>query len=278
MTLIRLVVVAAILATLGGCAQNHFSIPREEVEKSIRVLGVVPLMTDRESDIRHPERDLLVGVIDEANRNNEKYLVERLRETGTYFAVRLLTGDPVAIFSRLVERREKRDDAGLAYNKYFFRQEEVDRYLKEQGVDALMIVVVNGLTRREKLYAKNYLSYLESDHTILTMTAAIVGGKGAVVWEYPNFRQKFPSLAPLIHLQYPAFEEAEANATDEVGLKFRTVAGLRRLLVGKEGYSPAYRYIIDDMTSLQKRPVEWGTLFGSKGGEDRTKEGGAPPR
>jgi len=269
MRLFRLLAVIVMLATLGGCAQNHFSVPREDVEKNIRVLGVVPLLTDRESDIRHPDRDLLLGVVDEANRKNEKYLVERLRETGTYFAVRLLTGDPAGLFGRLVERREKRDDAGLVYNKYFFRQDEVARYLKEQGVDALMIVVVNGLTRREKLYAKNYLSYLETDHTILTMTGSIVDAKGRVVWEYPNFRQRFPSLAPLIHLQYPAFEEAEANATDEVGLKFRTVAGLRRLLIAPEGYAPAYRYIIDDMTSLQKRPLEWGTLFGSKKEEPR---------
>lgn len=261
----------------GGCATNHFSLPREEVEKSVRVLGVLPIVTDRESDIRHPDREILLGVIDEANRRNEKYLVERLRETGTYFAVRLLAGDPAALFTRLVERREKRDDAGVTYNKYFFRHGEMDSFLKEQGLDAAMVVIVNGLTRREKLYAPNYLSYLDTDHTILTMTGAVVGPGGRVIWEYPNFRQKIPSLAPLIRLQYPAFEEAEANATDEVGLRFRTVAGLKRLMIAREGYSAAYRYIIDEMVSLQKRPVEWGRLFVSGAGNGTGTET-PPPR
>lgn len=250
---------------LGGCAQHYYNVPKETYEKQVRILGVAPLFVDTASDIRHPDKDALVATLKEANRKNEKYLVEKLRETGTYFAVRQLDTDPDRLLATLLDRREKRDDAGVLYTKYFYRQDEVNKFLKEQGVDAVMLVTVSGQNKHEKLYGNNYLSYLEADHNILVMTAHVLSPESATLWEYPNFRQKIPTLPTFFKLQYPAFEEADANATDVVELKYRTLAGINRLLIKKEGYpSTPYQDIFDDMAALQKAPMTWDSLFATK--------------
>ena len=69
-------VVALLLVTVG-CAQNYYNVPRESYEKKVRVLGVAPIFTDSDSDIRIPERDALLALIKDANRKNEAELVAR---------------------------------------------------------------------------------------------------------------------------------------------------------------------------------------------------------
>ena len=76
-----------------GCSSNYYNIPRETFEKKVKILGVAPFFLDSESDIRHPEKETLVNLIKEYNRKNEKELVARLKETGTFFSVRLLDND-----------------------------------------------------------------------------------------------------------------------------------------------------------------------------------------
>ena len=46
------------LATVG-CSHNYYNIPRETLEKKVRVIGVAPIFLDADSDIRHPEKDTL---------------------------------------------------------------------------------------------------------------------------------------------------------------------------------------------------------------------------
>ena len=54
---------------------------------------------------------------------------------------------------------------------------------------------------------------LTSDYNYLIMTAQILDANGTILWEYPNFRQRILSYDPLINLEYPDFNEAEANLT-----------------------------------------------------------------
>ncbi|RQW77150.1 MAG: hypothetical protein EHM51_02275 [Geobacter sp.] len=257
---LKIALLSIMASSSFGCAQNYYNIPAESYAKKVRVLGVAPIFTDAESDIRHPEKEALIPVIEEMNRKNESELVARLKDTGAYLSVRTTEGRADQLFSSLFFRRERRSDAGVVYNKYFFKQPELKELIEKNSVDAVMVVVASGLTKREKLYSSNYLSYLEQDYNFLTLTAQILDAQGNILWEYPNFQQKLRSLTPLLNLQYADFDEAEANVTDKVDVKFKTVPGITRAL-GKIKASPvrsdvkvssSYQQIFDEMVSTLK--------------------------
>ena len=242
----------------SGCAQNFYNVPRETYEKKVRVLGVAPLMVDPASDIRHPEKDPLVNIVREVNQKSGKELVARLKDTGVYFSVGLLDEDADQLFSRLYFRRERRDDAGVIYNKYFFKTEELKALMEKNTIDAVMVVVVSGLTRQETVYSCNFISYLESDYNYLVMTAQILDADGNILWEYPNFRKRKPSFPTVLALQYPDFDEAAANVTDQVSVKYKTIPGIQRAFNKTEEssylsnvkISTLYSSAFDEMVSL----------------------------
>lgn len=242
-----------------GCAQNYYNVPKETFEKKVRTLGVAPLFVDADSDIRHPEKEAVVNLIKDYNRKNEKELVALLKETGTYFAVRLLDDDAAPLFTSLLSRREKRDDAGVRYNKYFFKPEELRALMAKNAVDAMLFVTVNGLTRQEKVYSSNLLSYLDSEYNYLAVSAQILDADGNTLWEFPNFRQRAIQYPMLLALQYPDFDEAAANSSDRVDVKFKTIAGITRAFAKSEPaahgtgqVSVLYKNIFEEMVSLQQ--------------------------
>jgi hypothetical protein len=213
-----------------GCAQNYYNIPKDNYEQRVRVLGVAPVFVDADSDIRHPDKETLIALVKDYNRINEKKLVAMIKETGSHFDVRLLAGDADPLFASLLFRREKRDDAGVFYNKYFFKAEALRNYIKANNVDAVMLVVVSGITRPDKVHSANLIKYLATDYNFLIMTAMILDADGNILWEYPNFREKSTSFPPFVELQYPDFSESDANLNDAVNVKFKTIAGIRKTL------------------------------------------------
>jgi hypothetical protein len=228
---LRLPLLALLLA---GCASNYYNIPREAYEKKVKVLGVAPILMDADSDIRHPEKAEILKIVREANRKNEKELVEILKGNGEYFAVRFLDENPDQVFSTVVSRRERRDDAGVVYNKYFYKTEELKKFIEKHNVDAVMIVTVSGISNIEKIYSTNFMALLEDSYNNLVMTAQIIDAEGTLLWEYPNFRQKFITYSPLFALQYPDFEEARANLTDQVRIKNKSIPGIGRAFAKAE--------------------------------------------
>jgi len=225
------------ILVMTGCAQNYYNIPRETYEKKVRVLGVAPIMLDGDSDIRHPEKGEVLKIVRDANRRNEKELVDILKNNGEYFAVRFLDDEADQLFATVVSRRERRDDAGVVYNKYFYKADEIRKYIQRHNVDAVMLVTVSGITMLEKIYSNTKLAYLEENYNNLIMTAQILDADGAVLWEYPNFRQRFLTYSTLFAFQYPDFEEARANLTDQVKLKFKSVPGIGRAFTKSENSS-----------------------------------------
>lgn len=258
---LRFVPFMALLLMTVGCAHNYFNVPKETYDKRVKVLGVAPIFTDAESQIQHPEKEALVPLVKELNRKNERELAAMLRKDCGYFSVRFLDDDPDQLFAKLFLRREKRDDAGIQYNKYFFKEQEVRDYISKNGLDALMLVVVSGISRRDTKFSSNFTSKLEANYDDLIMTALILDGSESALWEYPNFRQRILSLPPLYELQYPDFDEAGANLNDKVDVKYKTSAGIRRGMDRKEKdilfrsmpVSGAYYRIFSDMVLLQKR-------------------------
>ncbi|MBV5336744.1 MAG: hypothetical protein J0653_01715, partial [Deltaproteobacteria bacterium] len=133
------------------------------------------------------------------------------------------------------------------------------------SLDAVMFVVVSGITRPDKISSSNLLDSLETDYNFLVMTAQIVDVNGTILWEYPNFRQKVLSYSPLLNLQYPDFDEAKANMNPRVQLKFKTLEGKRRLDLLRRETAEVEIYMsqFEAMTSLMSI--------------DKEKKSAAPP-
>jgi len=257
----RLLLVFTLLATvISGCSQNHFNIPTENFADKVRVLGIAPIIVDADSDIKHPQKDQLIPLLTEMNRKYEQQFVRKLKATGNFYTIALLDGDPQDIYGKLYSRREKRDDATILYNKYFWKNDELQKYIQKNNLDAVMLIMVSGLTKSEKVMSIGQLKSLTTDYNYLTMTAQILDASGAILWEYPNFRQRMPSYDPLINLEYPDFNEAEANLTTNANVKFKTIEGIRRtldqkskdLLLRETQESDVYSRQFDNMISLLK--------------------------
>ncbi len=273
----RITLMTLLLATFG-CAQNYYNVPRESFEKKVRVIGVAPIFIDADSDIRLPDKEALVNVVRDTNGKNARALVSLLRENGGFFAVRPLADEPEKLFSELFFRRERRDDAGIVYNKYFFKGDALRDLITKNNLDAVMVVVVSGLTSRDRIFSSNLFSYLESDYNRLIMTAQILDADGMVLWEYPNFRQHHPSFSPLLVLEYPDFDEAKANETDKVEVKFKTIPGIARAFdnstdVNGVKVSRLYNSIFGDMMSVLGPEPD---LFGTKK-KDQPQQANAKP-
>jgi hypothetical protein len=220
----------ALLSMLGGCVHNYYNLPQESVADKIKVLGLVPIIVDTGSDIRYPQREELITLLTNVNRSFERDLLRLVKGTNSFYTVTMLDADPNALFSTLLFRRERRDDAAIQYNKYFWKEEALADLMRKNSLDAVMFVVVSGITRPDKISSSSLLDSLATDYNFLVMTAQIVDARGTILWEYPNFRQKLLSYIPLINLQYPDFDEAAANMNPRVQLKFKTLEGIRRAL------------------------------------------------
>lgn len=251
-------IVVAALST--GCSQNHFNVPAENFAERVRVLGIAPIIVDAASDIKHPQKDQLLPLLAEVNRKYEQQFVRKVKATGNFYTIALLDGDPQNIFGKLFSRRERRDDASIVYNKYFWKNDELRDYLQKNNLDAVMLLVVGGLTKSDKVTSITQFKSLTSDYNYLIMTAQILDANGTILWEYPNFRQNILGYDPLVNLEYPDFSEAEANLTTSANVKFRTIEGIRRILEQKrkdwllrETQEPEiYGKQFDDMISLLK--------------------------
>jgi hypothetical protein len=270
MRFLKLILLLAATGTMFGCAHNYYNIPQESLEKKVKTVGVAPLFVDAESDLKHPEKASLVALVQTFNAKNEKELIARLRGSNTFYAVRQVDGDPNRLWSTLLQNRERRQDGGVIYNKYFFKKDAVKQLMSEYGLDGLLLVTVNGLTRQDKVFASNLLSYLETDYNFLAMSAEMLDRDGEIIWEYPNFQQSLPISYPmLLSLQYPDFDEAAANQSDKVDVKFKTIAGITRALAKSEkssvsngpDVSTLYAEQYNKMVGLLKkyRPLFGGT-------------------
>ncbi|NTW99618.1 MAG: hypothetical protein HGB35_06780 [Geobacteraceae bacterium] len=243
-----------------GCAQNYFNVPAETFAEKVKVLGVAPIFVDADSDIIHPQKELLIPLIADLNRKYEPLLVRKLQGTGSFYAVTLQGDEPKQLFKSLVARREKRDDASVEYNKYFWKNDEIGTYIKKNRLDAVMVIVVSGLTKTSKLYSSNLLTSLETNFNFLTLTAQIISPDGTILWEYPNFRGRLLTYYPLVNLQYPDFSESEANLSKNTVVRFKSIDGIRRTLEQKKNdwllretpEPEVYGRLFDDISSLVK--------------------------
>jgi hypothetical protein len=219
---------------ISGCSRNHYNVPTENFADRVKVIGIAPIFIDADSDIKHPQKDLIVQLVADLNRKYESQLVRKLKSTGNFYTVALLDGDPQKLFATLLFRRERRDDATIQYNKYFWKADELRSFIQKNNLDAVLIVTVSGLTKTDKVFSGSMLASQEFDYNFLTITSQILDANGTVLWEYPNFRSRLLTYFPLVNLQYPDFSESEANLSHKAEIKFKSLDGIRRILEKKK--------------------------------------------
>jgi hypothetical protein len=249
-----------LILVMFGCARNHFNVPVANFSEKVRVLGVAPILIDSDSDIKHPQKDELIPLVAEMNRFFEPQFVRKLKGLGNFYTVALLDSDPRQVFAELFFRREKRDDATIQYNKYFWNTGLLKDYIRKNNLDAVMFIIISGHSKLDKISSGNHLKSKTSEYNYLIMTAQILDSTGTVLWEYPNFRNRILVFDPMMNLQYPDFSESDANLSDNINVKFKTIEGIKRalsqknkdLLLRETSESEIYGKQFDEMLSYLK--------------------------
>lgn len=237
---------------LLGCATGHYKIAKEEYRERVRTLGVVPLLVDESSTITHPERQKIVDLLRNQNAGKEERLMSMLRESKNYFDIRPVLGNPQQLLKRLVRGSTLRRTGAELYRRYQFDGRAAAEIASDSVVDALLIVIVNGVERTEKRRDRGpLLSYLETPYNPILVTATVVLPSGEIAWEYSGEPGEV-----FLHLQYPDFEEAFWNRTEEVRVKYISVPGLERTLTdtsgalfGREKFSRVHRRLFEEITA-----------------------------
>lgn len=214
---------------LAGCSSGFFKIPKEEYRQTVHTLGVLPLLVDAGSTITHPEREAVVDILRRTSAGREGRLSERIGENKAYFDVRPVAGDPRQLYAEVVKGSSLRGEGESLYRHYDFADASVAALTQRNVVDALLIVILHGVERQDKRWDRRHLSYLQADFNDVVATAAVVLPSGEIIWEYPGTGDE-----AFLALQYPDFDEAYYNSTDQVRVKYITLAGLERTLEEQE--------------------------------------------
>ena len=250
----RWILLLLLLLSIAGCGGGAYNIPPEEYQRQVQTLGVLPLMFDEGSVIRHPQREEIIRLVRRANTDKAVRLIERLREQKLHFDVRPVEGDPRRFFRRLGVTGTLHGKGAERHRVYAFDPESVRELANREVADALLVVIEYGAVRQERRWDRLHLNYLKTDYNSLLSSAAIVLPTGEIVWEY-----RMPPGEVFLPLQYPDFDEAHYNFAEKVRTKFISVPGLERRLTQKESglfdrraYSPVYRELFDRILKALK--------------------------
>ncbi len=213
-----------VLFLLAGCSGSKlYKVPIETYKKQVRTLAVLPLLVDREG-IVHPQADDVVTILLQEGKEVTPQLVERLRKKGGYFDVRLA---PPTGFTALGAVRSVVGEGAATHFEYRYQPEAVAAVAEASVADALLVVVMHGVTREEKRWNpySARLEYLSTSYRSILWTADVVARDGTLLWRYTQ-----PDAEVFLPLDYADFTEAYWNRVDEVEVKPITLAGLQRTL------------------------------------------------
>lgn len=221
----RLLCLILLPLLLSACGGGVYHLPRQDYKQQLKTLGVVPLLLDRSQPLRYPDPQGLYDLLAEQARGHEAELVERLRAKKAYFDVRAVTVPADLLAGKLLAGSTS-DETGLHFQ---FNPAGVASVAADHVVDGLLVVILYGAEREETRRDRNLLSYLDAKYATIRARAVVLKADGSLVWEFPaGPGYKF------LDLEYPDFDEAYYNKTDEVKVKPITLAGLRRTLDEKK--------------------------------------------
>jgi len=218
------------LLLLGACSYPSFEVPAKEYRSRVKTLGVLPLLVDAESDIHHPQRDQVVALLERDSEGVSRRLAEMLRAQKSYFDVRQLQASPRTLFAELVSGSRASGEGSALRLDYGFRGDAAARLTQENGVDALLVLVLHGVVRSERRWDRAALAvtYLDTPTNLVTVSAYVIDATGQPLWKLSGER-----AGTFLDLQYPDFDEAYYNRSDQVPMRYLRLEGLERALAVK---------------------------------------------
>lgn len=228
---------------LSGCGRGFYKVPPEEYRTQVKTLGVVPVLVDGNSTILHPQRQEIVTLLQQASGGREGRLIELLRKNKNYFDVRAVMTDPVSLAPRLIKGSTLVTNRNRVSRQYQFDPQVLAELARNNVVDGLLLIILNGVEQQEKRWDRTAPDYLESRYNNILATAVVVNPAGKVFWEYPG-----TGGDAFLNLQYAAFDEAHYNKTEAVKVYFISPEGINRTLTepdrslfGQSNYPSLYR-------------------------------------
>jgi len=241
----RLVALLLVLM-LTGCSGGSYLLPKKEFQSKVKTLGVVPLLVDPGSLSNHPQGEKILALVRRQNVGKEQRLIELLRKEKNYFDVRQVQGAPESMFRRLVEGQGIAGEGSEIFRQYRFNGPAIATLAADHVVDGLLIVILGGLERVESRRDRTLLSYLDASYQTIQVQAMVVLPDGKVVFEFPG-----KGSENFLDLQYPDFDEAYYNKTDQVKVKDISLEGLERTLAEQK----------NDLFSSDSYPRPYADLF-----------------
>ncbi len=212
------------LIFIAGCSNGTFHIPKQEYKSKVQVLGVLPLLVDRNSMMNYPDKEWLFDRLESSSRGKHQVLVDALVQKKGYFDVRPLDVDTHLTTLSLLAHGSSHDKDGRPTG-YAFDVTTVAEIARRNVVDALLVVVFSGETLNETRRSRTKLETLTTSYSNLVATAAVVDRNAQVLWQLSGD----DSYTAMI-LQYPDFDEAYYNHTDVVKVKNVSIQGVERML------------------------------------------------
>jgi len=245
----RILLYGLLPVLLSGCGWGTFQVPKQEFQAKVQVLGVLPLLVDRTAPLDFPQKEALFDLIERVNLGKHEILVSRLKAKKGYFDVRPLSGDPELLKLSLLATRKPADKFGRPQG-YEFNSEDVAALSRRNVVDALLVVVFSGAQVEDTRRSRTLLETLKTTYNDVMVTAAVIGRDGRVLWKLAG-EDSYQAL----QLQYPDFDEAYYNRSDQVQLKYISQGGVERILEekpdesGKKQLPETYQRLFDRIVS-----------------------------
>lgn len=264
----RFLLILIPLFLLNACS-SFYQVKPEEYKDRVKRLGVVPLIVDAESTILHPQRDVILSALRQSSEGRHRDLAAIIAEDAGYAAVIPIETDPTA--AKLLQEGVLLSDQGKdAARHYRINPAVAAEISRGAGVDALLVVVLNGVDNRGKRWERKGTHYLEENFNEIQATALVVAPDGTILWERPG-----TIGGPFIDLQYVDFDGAYYNRTDIVEKRFITVDGLKRRLsqqdknvfgkdLGPSLYRQLFHALGDALTVSGNWRIKWPASQGEK--------------
>lgn len=227
----RILIVFLILF-VAGCGAGVYKIPQKDYQQQVKTLGVLPVMVDAGSPIRHPAREEIIALLRQASAGQSEQLVEDLRKKKGYFDIRLVQ-QPARLVAEKLLIKGKVNELGQPAG-YELEPSYLAELCRDAVVDGLLLITLRGAQHNEKRWSRNTFESLTTEYSDIMASASVISADGQVLWEMTG-----ADATTILALEYADFDEAYFNKTDAVKLKFIGLEGLKKeLLQGAEGEAP----------------------------------------
>lgn len=219
----------ALLLLLSACSSGTYNVPKRDFQSRVQVLGVVPVLVDTGRTTNYPHSAEVYNILRESSQNSHYQLAEQLRAKKGFFDVRALDVNPDLTALSLLAGGSRHDEIGRPLG-YRLDPATVAELARRNVVDAVLIVVFSGEQVEENRRSRTRLEALRTTYSSIMATAVVVDRDGKVLWEMTGDKSFMA-----VNLQYPDFDEAHFNRTDQVRVKNISVEGARRIITDGAG-------------------------------------------